>query len=90
MGPNATMTALLTARRSGDHDRAFELAHELLHWLDDGGGPPDGFTTEEAYIEALDVLLPDPDEPDPAPLADEDGEPSRPEAAALTSPRVDR
>jgi hypothetical protein len=42
-----------------------------------GGLPPGGFTAEEAYIEVLDVLFPDPTEPDrPAPLADDVAKPA--------------
>jgi hypothetical protein len=91
MDPNATITALFAARRDGDQGTAQELARALLGWLDMGAFPPDGFTTEEAYIEALDVLFPDPAEPDrPTPLADDAAEPSQSRATAQTSGRAGR
>ena len=93
MDPNATIKALVMARREGELDAAQELARGLLGWLDMGGFPPDGFTAEEAYIEALDVLFPDPDEPEPdrpAPLADDAAEQGRCRATAPTSGRDSR
>jgi hypothetical protein len=91
MDPNTTIKALFAARIDGDVATAQELARGLLGWLDRGGFPPEGFTIEEARIEALDVLVADPTEPDRStPLADDVAEPSRRRATAQGDGRADR